>query len=75
MLGTPVRYKDELYEITSKGTEVGITRSGQGAWASSNIYIPAWKIEKGELTKNNEEVWIPTYTQYYESEWFKDQLK
>lgn len=75
MLGTPVRYKDELYEITSKGTEVGITRSGQGAWASSQIYIPAWKIEKGELTKNNEEVWIPTYTQYYESEWFKDQLK
>jgi hypothetical protein len=75
MLGTPVRYKDELYEITSKGTEVGITKYQDGAWGASQIYIPAWKIEKGELTKNNEEVWIPTYTQYYESEWFKSQLK
>jgi adenylate kinase family enzyme len=43
-LGTPVSYKNDIWEVTQKKGIVGITNMKQGAWGSDFPFIPISKI-------------------------------
>jgi hypothetical protein len=43
-LGTPVSYKNDIWEVSQKNGIVGITNMKQGAWGSDFPFIPISKI-------------------------------